>query len=1141
MNAEVSPSLRLLLLEDSDDDVLLIRRALERHGFRLTLVRTENEAQFTAALSDGPWHVIVADFSLPGFSGLEALRLTREIEPDLPFILVSGTIGEELAVAAMRAGAQDYVMKSNLARLGPAIDRERYEYKLRLQRTRDQQLLRESEERFRATFEQMAVGVVHLSVDGRCIRVNERFCKIAGYTRAMAIGRDYRTFLRERSRDAAIAAFDDLISGRIDRFATEESLVRGDGTRIWVNLSASLARITGSGERYLVIVVEDISERKATEDALRASEARYRLLLEQASDGIFISDAEGRVLDVNDSAVQLVRIDRHRLMTMRIDDLIPERERREHPPVYPRLGPEEVAIFARTLQRGDGSEVDVELSVKRLPDGRVQSIVRDLTDRLAAQAQLRLSEQRFRLISKATNDAIWDWTLDTGEVWWNESFFSHFGYWPHEVAGTLDWWIERIHPDDRERIESTLVAALDGTDNLWSDEYRFRAADGDYRFVIDRGYISRDETGKAVRMLGSVMDQTERRASEEALRASESRFRHVYESSMLGILFWNLDGTIHDANDAFLEMIGYTREDLRNGINWHTLTPPQWRESDERAVAEIRATGRCTPFEKEYTRKDGSKVTVFLGATLLPGETGSGVSWIADMTDRRRAEIAMRVSEERFRALIENASDIITVIDEDGVILYESPTVERILGFTPEEVVGDSAFHHVDPADRERLWHLFQDAFRNPGTTAPVEHRMIHKNGSICHVESMGRSLLEHPAVRGLVVTSRDITERRAIEAKLEQAQRLSSLGRLAASVAHEFNNVMMGIQAFGEVVERHAAGTPHLARASQAIQKSIHRGRRITQEILRFAQPAEPSFVDMDATAWLDELSAELRAIAGANNTLLIHCEQSLPMRGDLAQLTQVITNLVLNARDAMHERGGTIRVVASTADAADVRHYIPAARHASFVHVTVADTGSGIPQNLLEHIFEPLFTTKRSGTGLGLAIAHQIIDRHDGHIFVSSREGEGTQFDIFLPRAETAPELRAEAAPRPSFGDARRSTSVLLVEDDPVVSDGIAALLEFDGFEIRTAESAAECMRRLTERLPDAIVLDVGLPDGDGVELSETIRSAFPAMPIVFSTGHGDEGRLDRLQARDRIAFLQKPYDASALERALEQVLEH
>lgn len=1140
MNANVNPGLRLLLLEDSDDDALLIQRSLERHGFRLTLGRAQNEAQFTAALENGAWDVIVADFSLPGFSGIDALRLTRDVEPDLPFILVSGTIGEELAVAAMRGGAQDYVMKSNLARLGPAIERERWEYKIRLQRARDQQLLRESEERFRATFEQIAVGVVHLSVDGHCIRVNERFCTITGYTRETAVGRYYSTFLSERSHEQAASRFAELVAGRLERFATESRLVRADGSRVWVNLSASLTRVTGSGERYLVIVVEDISERRAAEDALRDSEARYRMLLEQASDGIFISDAEGRFLEVNDSAVALMRISREELLQLRVDDLIPHDDRRTHPLVYPRLNSGEVAVVSRTLRRSDGTTVDVEVSAKRLPDGRIQSIVRDITERVVSQEQLKLSEQRFRLISKATNDPIWDWKLDSGEVWWNESFFSHFGYWPHDVEGTLDWWVARVHPEDRDRIEKSLVAALDGEASLWSGEYRFRAADDHYRYVIDRGYISRDEHGKAMRMLGSMLDQTERRAAEDAVRASELRFRHVYESNMLGILFWNLDGTIYDANDAFLQMIGYTREDLLNGIDWRALTPARWRETDERAMDEIRATGRCAPFEKEYTRKDGSTVTVFLGATLFPDETESGVSWIADLTDRRRAENAMRESEERFRALIENASDVITVLDRAGVILYQSPTINRVLGYAAEEMVGQSAFLRIDPDDRQRVWQLFNDALASQAATAPVAHRMLHRNGSVRYMESTGRSLLDHPAIRGIVVTSRDVTERRAIETKLEQAQRLSSLGRLAASVAHEFNNVMMGIQAFGEVIERQAAEIPQLARASRAIQKSIDRGRRITQEILRFAQPAEPSLAPIDMSSWMRELDAELRGIVGERNELLIHVEPSLQLRGDVAQLSQVVTNLVLNARDAMPERGGTIRVIATAADPADVRHFLPAAGEQKFVHLTVADTGTGIPQEVLDRIFEPLFTTKRSGTGLGLAIAHQIIARHEGHVFVSSREGEGSQFDIFVPLLVAEPPRTAQQLQQAPAVEEPRNARVLLVEDDEVVSDGIAAILSLDGFDIRTATSAAECMVRLHEATPDVIVLDVGLPDGDGVELSEVIRTTHPDIPIVFSTGHGDEGRLDRLQSRERIAFLQKPYEATELERALQRVLE-
>jgi PAS domain S-box-containing protein len=1006
--------LRLLLVEDTDDDTALVTKELIQHGFQLSVTRVATEDEFRVAMASLDHDVIVADYRLAAFSGLDALAIVQEYGRDIPFILLSESIGEEVAVEALHAGAHDYVMKNNLARLGPAIARELHEVEIHRERASNQRLILESEARFRATFEQLAVGLVHVSPSGRCLRVNQRFCAIVGRSRADIEGRDIRVLLTPEGRVTATDEMRTLLNGSVDSSAFQEVVTRADESWAWVQFTASLAHAPGAGEPYIVIVAEDITMRHAAEEALRMSEHRYRTLLEQASDGIFISDSSGRFLDVNDSACTILGFSREELLRLSIQDLVPPEDLVLTPLTFPALAPGELSLVSRRVKRKSGTFIDVEISVKRMADGRVQSSMRDLTERFAAQKQLQVSEARFRTLSRATSDVVYDWDMATGYIWYNENLDRLFHHAPSAITSSLEWWEGCIHPDDRATTVSTLESAIAGTSDLWSAEYRFRTASGDYCYVLDRGFISRNSRGKAVRVIGSM----------------------------------------------------------------------------------------------------------------------------TDLTARKRMEEALRESEERFRALIENASDIIAVIDCDGIVRYESPAIERILGYRSDEIIGTSALGRIHPDDRQRVEDVLAESVATPGVTRRIEHRMLHRDGSVRHIETVGKNLLDHNAVRGLVVKSRGLTERQQVEGQLEQAQRLTSLGRLAANVAHEFNNVMMGIQAFAAVSAKEKNASPQLIRASQAIATAIDRGRRITQEILRFARAAEPSLSVVDVERWIRETEQELHALLGPKHRLILEIAPSCTIQADTSQLTQVLSNLALNARDAMDAREGTLTIRASRPARSARFDFGIIASPDQFIHIEVTDSGAGIPKDALPHIFEPMFTTKRSGTGLGLAVAHQIIQRHGGCIFVESSAGVGTTFHIFLPRTREREIEAVSADVLPSAP--MQPLDVLLVEDDELVAEGIAALLGIDGFDVEICGTAACAMARLDQRRPDVVVLDVGLPDADGVELSHRIRDRWPDLPIVFSTGHGDEKRLENLLEHSDIAFLQKPYSAERLEDVLRRVME-
>ncbi|HEX9084358.1 MAG TPA: PAS domain S-box protein, partial [Gemmatimonadaceae bacterium] len=358
-----------------------------------------------------------------------------------------------------------------------------------------------------------------------------------------------------------------------------------------------------------------------------------------------------------------------------------------------------------------------------------------------------------------------------------------------------------------------------------------------------------------------------------------------------------------------------------------------------------------------------------------------------DISEHTREHKRVQDREEYFRALTENALDVIAILDEAARVCYITPSAEVVTGFAPHELIGTEYRDRIHPEDRGRFDRDFEDLVR--GARSPVAtaaYRFRCKNGSWRSLESVGANLLSQPHVRGVVLNTRDITDRKVLEEQVEQLHRLTSLGRLSAQVAHEFNNVLMGIQPITDILRRRYWDDPQLSRLAEAIGASIARGKRITTDILRFARPAQLTLQTVDAKPLIRQTGEEIRSLLPETIAMTSTVgDGPLYANADPAQLSQVLINLALNARDAMQSTGGTLTLSVSSGRPFD------ASSGPEFIHFTVTDTGEGISEDHLPFIFEPLFTTKKTGTGLGLSVIWQIVTAHRGHLSVESEKGKG------------------------------------------------------------------------------------------------------------------------------------------------------
>lgn len=403
------------------------------------------------------------------------------------------------------------------------------------------------------------------------------------------------------------------------------------------------------------------------------------------------------------------------------------------------------------------------------------------------------------------------------------------------------------------------------------------------------------------------------------------------------------------------------------------------------------------------------------------------------------------------------------------------------------------------------------------------------KDGTALHVDLAGAPIVSDGLVSGIVVSFTDLTARRSLETQLEEANRRAALGRLAASMAHEFNNVLMGMKPFTEILEREISGNAAGVQAVRRIASGVKRGKRVTEQIFQFTQRQPPSTASMDVNSWLERVTAEARLTLEKPIELVVKKDGELAIRGDASQLEEIFLTLIQNAIESIESRGTVTLEVCRNIEGARFSFGI-VENVSSYAHFIVADDGAGMSPQTMSLLFEPFFTTKGK-TGLGLWFAHQVVTDHGGHIFVESEIGRGSRFHLFLPLAPSASVTPSTPALVPAAG-----RSLVLVEDDEAVAAGLKALLELDG--VHVADRGAIAVDTIARVHPDAVILDVGLPDINGVEVYARIAARWPDLPVLFSTGHAGLPQLAPLLAKTQVGYLRKPYPADAILKWLDEV---
>lgn len=515
-----------------------------------------------------------------------------------------------------------------------------------------------------------------------------------------------------------------------------------------------------------------------------------------------------------------------------------------------------------------------------------------------------------------------------------------------------------------------------------------------------------------------------------------------------------------------------------------------------------------------------------------------------DITEPMPAEESLRCREEYYRALIENITDLITVVAADGTILYESTSLERIMGYSPDEVIGKNNFDFLHPDDVPSLLARFTKGIGNPSAVEPFKARIRHKNGSWRIVEGVGKNLLDDPAVGGIVFTSRDITERKRLEEQFLQSQKMETIGRLAGGVAHDLNNILTVILSYaGFVRDALPADSPIKEDIAEVLTAS-KRATSLIRQILAFSrrQVIRPQVINLNVL--ILEMDKMLRRLIGEDVRFVTIPGPDLGcVRVDPGQMEQVIANLAVNARDAMPSGGKLLIETANVTIGQEIMDRHMDALPGNHVMLAVSDTGIGMTEEVKSHLFEPFFTTKGpgKGSGLGLATVYGIVRQHKGAIWAYSEPGRGTTFKIYLPRCEDLPgALPLELSAQPSLGG---TETVLVVEDEVSVRKATERTLKRLGYTILQAQCGEDALLAAEGHTGEIHLLltDIVMPGMNGRELARRISARRPGIKVIFMSGYTDTVIKNNGTLPNGMEFLQKPFSADTLAAKVRKTLDN
>ncbi len=1013
------------------------------------------------------------------------------------------------------------------------------------------QALRESEERFSKAFHFSPLALSILSLkDFRHLYMNATALEELGYTEAEVIGRtpdDLQMWADETERREIYKLF--AANPAIRDYEIQLKRKNGDVGVVLLDSEP----ITISGDPCLLVTANDITKRVKAERALRASEERFQSLAKSSPVGIYRLDKQGKCVYVNERWTEIVGFSKEVVYGYGWIKAIHPDDRERMLQMARDLSVQGLDFQAEyRFQRPDGTSIWVygQAVPERDTNGEVLGYVgtlTDITERVKSEQALRASEERFHNLARSSPVGIFRCESDGKFVYVNERWSEIVRVSSDEALGF--GWIKSLHPDDREKVLNTGREAAKTCSEM-KVEYRVQRPDGSIAWIYGQAIPEFNEAGEVRSFIGTLTDITERQRAEDALRESENRFRTLAETASDAII--NIDGMgkIVFTNQAAEKVFGY-RIDEMQGHALTMLMPDYLRQMHEAGFQNYQATGTrhitWEGIELLGLHKSGQEIPLELSfGEFIKDDKRFFTGIVRDITERKRAEAMLAAEKERLAVTLRSIGDGVIATDTEEKVVLLNRVAEKLTGWSQEEAIGkplSEVFHIINEDSREVCENPVKKAMQSGQVMGLANHTLlVSKSGKEYPIADSGAPIRnQNSKIIGVVLVFRDTSTERQREEELLKASKLESIGILAGGIAHDFNNLLTAISGNLSLARRFIEPQNKAYMRLNEAEAAILRAKDLTQQLLTFARGGAP-IKRTSALAPLLEETVNF-ALSGSNIQSNLACQGDLWLvEIDQGQISQVVHNLVLNARQAM-PLGGRLEIAARNLTLSSSPMIQGTELKAGkYVEITVKDEGVGIAEEYLSKIFDPYFTTKQRGSGLGLATAYSIIKKHDGYIFVDSLLGVGATFSIYLPASEKSMALQPANSELVLSGKGK----ILVMDDEEALRTMIEDMLTYLGYEYTGAacgEEAIEMYRQAYEsQAPfQAVLMDLTIPGKmGGEEAVKKILALDPQAKCIVSSGYSTAPVMAEYKKYGFVAVIAKPFQITDLNEVLRNVLQ-
>ena len=774
----------------------------------------------------------------------------------------------------------------------------------------------------------------------------------------------------------------------------------------------------------------------------------------------------------------------------------------------------------------------------------VMEIGSDITERRRNEEGLRERELLLQTVAERTEIGLVVLGEGRRYLYCNPAHAETIGLTSAEIIGKR---VSDVMGDLYNQVNPQLDAAFAGeqVDFELTVPARPGSADRNSNRLYAITYKPLKSPGEGARVMVVVIDITERKRAEEALRVSEERYSAIVSMAMDGVISFDANRLIVLFNAAAEKIFGCPATEAI-GRSLDDFIPPRLRE-DEREHGQDSAhtgtNGRSTLSAGLFSslrtnyglRANGMKFP--LEATISEVNLAAERLYtviLRDTTQRKEVEEALREKEERFHSMYEHAAVGFAQVGMDGVYLMVNPAFCEMLGYSEAELLNrtSESVSHLEDRERERI--LLKSLLSGDSDFYEIEKRYVHRSGATVWVSVTSSAVRDsHERIVYRIAVIQNITRRKQAEDQLQQAQKMEAIGRLAGGVAHDFNNLLTVILGYSQLaIAELPVNDPSRARF-EAIESSGETAAALTKQLLAFSRKQVIAKQVVDLREIVVGMEPILRRLLPSDIEIVIHtAHEACPVDADPSQLKQVLINLVVNAGDAM-PHGGSLAIDVRTVELADGVQQDASIKPGPYDLLTVSDTGSGMDAATVAHIFEPFFTTKPvgQGTGLGLATIYGIVHQCGGTVLVSSKPGAGSTFEVYLPRASDG--VVEKGNDGHSLHKLTGTETILLVDDSAPLRKMMLGVLSQKGYSVLEAAdgvTALELSRNYAGTI-HLLITDIVMPRMGGVELAEHVVRERPEIGVIFVTGYATDKYVLPLQSRERITTIQKPYGTDAL----------